>query len=153
VSTTFSHVGISVANLERSMVFYRDLLGMKVVEEVTFKGEKYEAILGLKGARGRIAILKSGTLAVELFEFVEPVPKASDSARPVCDHGITHLAIEVDDIAALYARLKAAGVGFHCPPLHFPECATATYARDPDGNVVEMLQPVAPGPERTIESA
>lgn len=150
MSATFSHVGISVANLERSLAFYRDLLGMTVVEEVTFRGEQYEAILGLEGARGRIAILKSGTLAVELFEFVEPVPKAADPARPVCDHGITHLAIEVDDIAGLYARLKAAGVRFHCPPLHFPACATATYARDPDGNVVEMLQPVAAGSESTV---
>lgn len=150
MSATFSHVGISVANLERSLAFYRDLLGMKVVEEVTFGGEKYEAILALKGARGRIAILKSGTLAVELFEFVEPVPKTAEPSRPVSDHGITHLAIEVDDIAGLYARLQAAGVRFHCPPLHFPACATATYARDPDGNVVEMLQPVAPGSESTV---
>lgn len=135
------------------MVFYRDLLGMEVVEQVTFQGEKYEAILGLRAARGRIAILKSGTLAVELFEFVEPVPKPADSARPVSDHGITHLAIEVDDIAGLYTRLKAAGVRFHCPPLYFPACATATYARDPDGNVVEMLQPVARPPEQTVASA
>lgn len=141
MSTTFSHVGISVASLERSVAFYRDLLGLKVVEEVSFQGERYEAILGLKGARGRIAILKSGNLAVELFEFDEPTPKPADRRRPVADHGITHIAIEVDDIAALYARLEAAGVTFHCPPIHFPACATATYARDPDGNVVELLQP------------
>lgn len=152
MSATFSHVGISVANLERSMAFYRDLLGMEVVEQVTFQGEQYEAILGLKGARGRIAILKSGTLAVELFEFIEPIPKPAEFARPVSDHGITHLAIEVDDIAALYTRLKSAGVRFHCPPLHFAACATATYARDPDGNVVEMMQPVAPASEQTVAS-
>jgi catechol 2,3-dioxygenase-like lactoylglutathione lyase family enzyme len=147
VTATFSHVGISVASLERSLAFYRDLLGMKVVEEVTFKGERYEAILALKGARGRIAILKSGNLALELFEFVEPTPKPADRTRPVSDHGITHVAVEVDNIQALYDRLSAAGVSFHCPPIHFPACATATYARDPDGNVVEMLQLVEAGSE------
>lgn len=147
MTATFSHVGISVVSLERSIAFYRDLLGMEVVEEVTFKGERYEAILALKGARGRIAILKSGNLAVELFEFAEPAPKPADRTRPVSDHGITHVAVEVDDIQALYDRLKAAGVSFHCAPIRFPACATATYARDPDGNVVEILQPVAAGSE------
>jgi len=147
VTATFSHVGISVVNLERSLAFYRDLLGMKVVEEVTFEGERYEAILALKGARGRIAILKSGNLAVELFEFMEPTPKAAEGMRPVSDHGITHVAVEVDDIQELYDRLRTAGVSFHCPPIHFPACATATYARDPDGNVVEMLQLAESGSE------
>jgi catechol 2,3-dioxygenase-like lactoylglutathione lyase family enzyme len=147
VTVTFSHVGISVVNLERSLAFYRDLLGMEVVEEVTFKGERYEAILALKGARGRIAILKSGNLAVELFEFMEPAPRPVGRTRPVSDHGITHVAVEVDDIQGLYERLSAAGVSFHCPPIHFPACATATYARDPDGNVVEILQLVEAGSE------
>lgn len=147
MTATFGHVGISVVNLERSLAFYRDLLGMKVVEEVTFNGERYEAILALKGARGRIAILKSGSLTIELFEFAEPAPKPANAPRPVSDHGITHVAVEVDDIQELYDRLSSAGVTFHCPPIHFPACATATYARDPDGNVVEILQLVEAGSE------
>jgi catechol 2,3-dioxygenase-like lactoylglutathione lyase family enzyme len=147
VTVTFSHVGISVANLERSIAFYRDLLGMTVVEEVTFGGARYEAILALKRARGRIAILKADSLVVELFEFLEPVPKAMDRMRPVSDHGITHVALEVDNVQELYERLSTAGVYFHSPPIHFPGCATAAYARDPDGNAVEMLQPVAAGQE------
>jgi hypothetical protein len=59
--------------------------------------------------------------------------------RPVCDHGITHLCLNVTDIDKEYERLNAAGMRFHCPPQHMG-ALKATYGRDPDGNVVELLE-------------
>lgn len=137
--TGFNHVGISVANLERSIAFYRDLLGMQVIQEVAFEGERYDSILGLKGAKGRIAILRVGNLELEFFEFARPAGQPADLNRPVCNQGIAHFAVQVEGLAGLYERLKDAGVAFHCPPTDFG-CAIATYLRDPDGNVIEMLQ-------------
>lgn len=139
-----NHVGVSVANLDRSIGFYRDLLGMDVVKQRPFSGEQYESILGLQGAEGRLALLQAGNMRLELFEFSHPSPKPGDSIRPVCDHGITHFCIEVNDVEDSYARLKAAGVSFHCPPLEFAT-GKATYGRDPDGNVFELLER-APAP-------
>lgn len=140
-----NHVGVSVSNLERSLGFYRDLLGLEVLIHRPFEGERYEKILGLKGVKGKVAFLKSksGGLQIELFEFAHPAPKPADAARPVCDQGITHFCIEVQDIEGEYARLKAAGVAFHCPPLDFSGQAKATYGRDPDGNVFELLEMTA----------
>lgn len=60
--------------------------------------------------------------------------------RPVCDHGITHFCLQVKDVRGEYARLKAAGILFHCPPQEFAGEAVVTYGRDPDGNVFELLQ-------------
>ena len=137
--TAFNHVGISVANLERSIRFYRGLLDMQVIQEVPFEGERYEAILGLTGAKGRIAILRLANLELEFFEFAHPAGRPAEPNRPVCDGGLAHFAVQVEDLAGMYARLKAAGVVFHCPPIDFG-CAIATYLRDPDGNVIEMLQ-------------
>lgn len=137
--TAFNHVGISVSNLERSIRFYRDLLGMAVIQEVSFEGERYEAILGLRGAKGRIAILRLANLELEFFQFASPAGKPAEPDRPVCDAGITHFAVQVEDLPGMYARLKSAGVVFHCPPTDFG-CASATYLRDPDGNVIELLQ-------------
>jgi catechol 2,3-dioxygenase-like lactoylglutathione lyase family enzyme len=137
--TAFNHVGISVADLQRSIRFYRDLLGMQVVQEVPFEGEKYDAILGLKGAKGRIAILRLGNLEVEFFEYQRPAGRPADPQRPVSDGGIAHFCVQVEDLAGMYARLQAAGVVFHCPPLRFGS-ESATYMRDPDGNVIELLQ-------------
>lgn len=137
-----NHVGISVSSLERSLKFYRDLLGMQEVVRRTFEGAHYETILRLKGAAGKVAFLtsKTGSLQIELFEFVQPAPKPLDPDRPVSDHGITHFCIEVQDIEGEYERLRAAGVVFHCPPLDYAGEVKATYGRDPDGNVFELFE-------------
>lgn len=139
------HVGISVASLDRALAFYRDLLGMQIVGQSTFGGEQYETILGLRGASGRVALLGLERMQIELFEFDSPRPAPAKPSRPVCDHGITHICIEVDDIDAEYRRLHAAGVVFHCPPLEFFGTVKATYGRDPDGNVFELTQGLAGG--------
>lgn len=138
-----NHVGVSVSNLDRSIAFYRDLLGMEVVVEGVFAGERYERILALKGASGKVALLKAANMQIELFEFSCPSPRRGDPQRPVCDHGITHFCIEVADIEAEYERLKSAGVTFHCQPLDFFGAAKATYGRDPDGNAFELLEKAA----------
>lgn len=137
----FNHVGISVADLNRSVAFYRDLLGMEViVAPKPFAEGPYEKIMALKGASGRVALVQGANLRLELFEFATPTPRPGDPNRPVCDQGITHFGIEVKDIENQYQRLKAAGVAFHCAPFNFRNIAIATYARDPDGNVFEMLE-------------
>jgi catechol 2,3-dioxygenase-like lactoylglutathione lyase family enzyme len=134
-----NHVVISVANLARSIYFYRDLLGMEVVVQKEFEGAQYEAILALKGVRGKLAVLRLGSLEIELLEFERPHAELGDPKRPVCDQGISHFCIEVIGIQGEYERLKAAGVSFHCPPLIIGT-EKATYGRDPDGNVFEMVE-------------
>ena len=58
----------------------------------------------------------------------------------MCDHGITHFCVRVIGIDDMFARLSAAGASFHCPPLKFEGVGTATYGRDPDGNVFELFE-------------
>ena len=128
-----------MSNLDRSIAFYSDIFGMEVLVLDAFEGEQYQRILRLPGVKGRVALLKGGNLQLELFEFSQPKPRASDPQRPVCDHGITHFCIEVDDLNAIYPRLVEAGVLFHCKPQKFFGAANATYGRDPDGNVFELL--------------
>jgi catechol 2,3-dioxygenase-like lactoylglutathione lyase family enzyme len=135
-----NHIGLSVSDLDRAIGFYRDLLGMSFVGRDTFGGEKYETIMGLNDAKGKVALLRLGNLQIEMFEFESPSVKVSDRVRPVCDHGISHFCLEVTDIHAEHARLAAAGVIFHCAPLSFSGNAIATYGRDPDGNVFELLE-------------
>lgn len=135
-----NHVGISVVNLERSLYFYRDLLGMRVVEHGEVAGESYERVLGLVGARGVAVLLRLNDMQVELFQFTSPTPRPSEIDYPVCDHRITHFCIEVVDIKMEYERLRVAGVVFHCPPVDFSGVAKATYGRDPDGNVFELWE-------------
>jgi catechol 2,3-dioxygenase-like lactoylglutathione lyase family enzyme len=134
------HIGISVSNLERSLAFYRDLFGMEEVLHKPFAGQVHDSIIGLPGTRGNVAIVRRGNWQLELFEFDHPHPKPGDPNRPACDHGITHFCLQVTDIQVEYERLKAAGVRFHCPPQTYQGRVIATYGRDPDGNIFELLE-------------
>ena len=136
-----NHIGISVRSLERSIEFYTDLANMSLVVQGEFEGAEYERVLGLAGARGKVALLRAPGLQLELFEFYHPQPRTKAADQPVSDHGISHFCLELDDIETEYRRLLAKGVVFHCPPVRFPRTGnTAAYGRDPDGNVFELLQ-------------
>ena len=146
------HVGMSVADLDRSVKFYREAFGMEVIVQEPFEGAQYDRIMALTGVRGRVALVQAGSLQLELFEFSTPRSAPAHPDRPVSDHGITHFCVEVDDLDKEYRRLLAAGVRFHCEPLAFSATERATYARDPDGNVFELLETTAqPVTERGID--
>lgn len=143
------HTAISTSNLERALAFYRDLLGFEVDIEFNWPvgTEVADKITGLKDSSARAAMLKAGNTMIELFQYESPLPQRGDSNRQVNEHGITHICLDVTDVDAEYERLQAAGVKFHCPPQEFGGVAKATYARDPDGNVIELqeiLQPTSP---------
>lgn len=134
------HTAISTPNLDRLLGFYRDLLGFEQISGGDFGGDaRIDAVVGLPNASGRAAMVKSGTVIIEFFEYKTPAGQPQATRRPVNDHGITHIAIAVSDIEAEYERLKKAGIAFHCPPQHMGTLK-ATYGRDPDGNVFELLE-------------
>ena len=137
------HTAISTPDLDRALAFYRDLLGAEVMSEFEWPvGAKVaDSIVGLDGSSARAVMLKLGNAMIELFEYHTPEPRTGDSNRPVCDHGITHICLDVTDVKAEYERLVAAGMTFHCPPQDLG-AAWATYGRDPDGNVIELQEVV-----------
>ena len=143
------HTAVSTGNLQRALAFYRDLLGFEVVLEAGWPSgtEVADKITGLKHSAARWVMLKAGNAMIEVFEYQSPPPKPGDPGRPVCDHGLTHICLDVTDLDAEYERLKAAGMKFHCPPQDLGGVLRTTYGRDPDGNVIELqevLQPDGP---------
>jgi catechol 2,3-dioxygenase-like lactoylglutathione lyase family enzyme len=136
-----NHVGISVSSLERSIAFYCEMLDMELAGPViSFGGELFLKVMALDDPKGRIGFLRNGSFQLELFEFSQPAAASKDPNYSVADRGISHFCVNVIDIDATYEKLLAAGVRFHCPVLTFPGGARATYARDPDGNVFELLE-------------
>jgi catechol 2,3-dioxygenase-like lactoylglutathione lyase family enzyme len=145
--TGIHHVAISTPDAERLLEFYRDLLGMRVVYDQTWPvgTAKADAITGLSGSSARQLLLRCGNAYVELFEFRAPEARPGDPDRPVCDHGVTHLCLDVEDLDGEYERLSEAGVRFHCEPQDLGPLGPGvsvrtTYARDPDGTVVELQE-------------
>lgn len=146
--TGFHHVGISVADLERAIAFYRDVFGMEQACGIlAIANEKNERIMALPKPAGRMTVVAKGSLVLELFEFSHPRPATKDPDYSVADHGLTHFGFWVDDIEGTYEHMRQAGVRFHSPVLQFEGGIKAAYGRDCDGNVFELLEqgtPVVP---------
>lgn len=155
--TAVWHTGVHVADVERSIRFYRDLLGMRLVHRQEQATAYTGTLVGYPGAQLRIAQLalahrSAGSLSthdLELVEYVVPRgrPLQSERNRP----GITHLAFAVTDITATYERLHADGVRFISPPMTVESGintgGSCCYFLDPDDLTLELVQP----PPRRIQ--
>lgn len=144
------HVGLTVTDLERSVAFYRDILGLTYLGEMEMEGPETERLFQQKDCKARVAYLNgSPELAappVELIQFVgqEPERQAGNLFRT----SISELCFAVEDIDREYLRLKDLGVEFLSEPQTFDSTeygfgkSRAVYLRDPDGIVLELLQPL-----------
>ena len=92
------HTGITVSNLERSLAFWRDVLGFELSHTAHQKGELAQEITGVKGAEIRLAVLKTpGGHKIELLEYLAPADRQRGNLRP-CDIGSVHVALLVEDL-------------------------------------------------------
>ena len=139
-----THIGICVADLERSLRFYRDLLGFTVEHELAVEGEPTDTLLRLRGTNLRALYLTRDGVRIELLHFASP-PAPPPRERPMNEHGLTHLSFRVADLDAMVAGLQAAGVRvLEETVLRFPEFQSAAcFIVDPDGQLIELVQ--APG--------
>jgi catechol 2,3-dioxygenase-like lactoylglutathione lyase family enzyme len=99
------HVGITVAQLDRSLAFYRDLLGMSVIG--LSDDEDVGAIVGIPGASARIADLDAGNGQIlELLEYVSHADGHLDGPDTV---GSCHLSLQIGELGSALSRLASAG--------------------------------------------
>lgn len=147
------HAAISTPDLDRAIAFYCDVLGFqrRAGAEWPVGTAQADRVVGLEDSAARAAMLWAGNVHLELFQYSSPVPQPRDPGARVCDHGITHLCLDVTDVDAEYARLTRAGMAFNGPPQSIFGVRTA-YGHDPDGNVVE-LQEVVDAPDLAMPAA
>ncbi len=134
------HVGISVGDLERSVHFYRDLLGIEVIG-ITGE-EDVGSVSGITGARARFADLDAGN--GQLLELIEYQTGTDSQPRAANAAGTSHLSLRVGDMGAMLTVLAADGI----TPLGATatlsggvwEGCTVVYVRDPDGMIVELIE-------------
>ncbi len=148
--TAIDHLNIVVADLDRSVRFYTELLGFRLIKEAQLEGEWIDRIVGLKGVKGQVAyvVAPAGEPRIELLHYESPTgenPVANSQANTI---GLRHFAMRVDDIAAMTATLRAAGVDVLSDPVKVPHGVvnhdqgekTLVYFRDPDGVVLELAE-------------
>lgn len=146
--TGIAHTSFTVSDLEQSLAFYRDLLGMVVVGEVEREGEFIEQVVGFPGARLRIVGLKLPQGSEHRLELIEyRVPRGHRIDTRTCNPGSTHLCFVTDDIHTAYEDLRQQGVRFKSPPVRIPSGPNAggydVYFLDPDDITLELSQPAS----------
>ena len=138
------HTGITVANLERSLEFWRDVLGFEFSHQAHQRGEMAEQITGVKGAELKLAVLKAPSgHKIELLEYVAPNDRKRADLRS-CDVGHVHVALLVDELDAVLQRIAAFGWAAAGKPQLLTAGPNAgkrvVYARDPDGHTLELME-------------
>lgn len=139
--TQIRHVGLVVADLERALAFWCDLLGFRVAKRMDESGTHIDAMMGLKDVRVTTAKLAApdGNL-IELLHFHSHPDQPAWTGTPHST-GFTHIALTVDDLDAVCKKLAQAGVFFFAPPQRSPDgYAKVTYCRGPEGVLLELVE-------------
>lgn len=142
--TTSHHVGITVQSLERSLAFYRDVLGFEVVFSWNPRESYIGELVGCPDVDLHSVVLRipASELFLELLEYrdVERSPIDPANANP----GTVHIAFYVDDLERLYGELRSRGVASLSDPVTPTigpnKGGRAVYMVDPDGVRVELIQ-------------
>jgi catechol 2,3-dioxygenase-like lactoylglutathione lyase family enzyme len=138
------HTGITVSNLERSLGFWRDILGFELSHTAHQTGELAREITGVSGAELKLAVLKTpGGHKIELLEYLAPTDRNHACLRP-SDVGHAHVALLVDDLDAVLEKILASGWKAAGRPQTLKSGPNAgkrvVYVRDPDGTTIEFMQ-------------
>ncbi len=142
--TGLNHAGLQVRDLERSLAFYRDVLGLELVTQWVRDEDYIQELVGYPGVALHSAILRVPTdeTFLELIEYrnVDREPVDTATANP----GTAHVCFYVDDLDAFHRHLVAEGVEAISEPVTPTvgpnKGGRAVYVIDPDGIRVELVQ-------------
>jgi catechol 2,3-dioxygenase-like lactoylglutathione lyase family enzyme len=132
--TSFNHIGLCVADRERSRRFYEGLLGFQFWWELELPDAGTEKLLQLQRPIGvRATYLVRDGLVLELLDYSKR--DVHSQQRVMDDVGLTHISLSVSDLAAALAMVDEFGGSV------VQETVTEQFAmiRDPDGQLIELL--------------
>jgi catechol 2,3-dioxygenase-like lactoylglutathione lyase family enzyme len=144
--TEMHHIGLTVENIETSVQFYRDVLGLTLVRrrevDAAYVGEQ----TGYPGVHLSVASFKAqpeSTQSIEMVEYKNHIGKKSSTATN-CP-GNTHLCFQTKDLLSAFEELRAQGVRFRSDPVTITagpnKGGLVVYLYDPDDYVIELFQP------------
>ena len=138
------HISVTVSDMERSLAFYRDLLGMEQIETHRLEGETISNMVGKDDVVMQVVRLQapeSPGMLLDLQEYVQPQGKISNGK--LGDVGHSHICFGVPNLAQAYQELKAEGVAFVSEPVSFDlgwAIVHVVFFEDPDGYILELMQ-------------
>ncbi len=144
------HVGLTVSDMDQSIEFYRDILGLNFIGEILMEGSETEALFQKKGCRARVAYLNGSDQLdmppVELIQFLDMETQSKNAS--LFQTSISELCFYTKDIDKIYEHLQKHAVECLSAPQNFDFTANgfgksrAFYFKDKDGIILEMMQPL-----------
>jgi catechol 2,3-dioxygenase-like lactoylglutathione lyase family enzyme len=144
------HFSFTVSDIDQSIAFYRDILGLELVHTQEQSNPYTRKLVGYPDAHLRVAMFKTpasicspSNHVLELVEYVAPDGIKLDTGT--CNVGSAHMAFVVDDIFATYEAWRHQGVRFRSDPVAIEsgmnEGGHTVYFLDPDDITLEIIQP------------
>ena len=135
------HVGIVIQDMEQSLRFWRDIMGLKVAVDFWEEGKFIDTVQQLTGVK--LHMIKLSAPDGSMVELLHDVAHPTDSPGQdkLCDAGIRHIAFTVADVEDAWRTLTQHGCQVLSTPTSSPDGrARLFFARDPEGNLLEIVQ-------------
>jgi catechol 2,3-dioxygenase-like lactoylglutathione lyase family enzyme len=134
------HVGVTVSDMDRSLEFYRDVVGMQVQADDLHVDdmEQFDALTDNRGSKLRVAWLNDGVFTLQLIQYLA----AGGATLELRHHnvGSPHLSFFVADADAKYKEVRARGdVKVTSEVIQLGPKSRTFYVEDPDGLPVEFF--------------
>lgn len=141
--TGTNHTSFTVSDLDRSVAFWREVIGLELISLEPRDPALIEKVVGVEGANIMVAYLSGHGHTVELIQYLAPADREHITPRP-CDTGFAHIAYDVSDLDAVMEAAAAHGIEPINPPASVDKGPNAgfrvVYSRDPDGITIEFIE-------------
>ena len=140
--STMNHISFTVSDLDASVCFYRDVLGLECISLAERDEEFSSAVTGIPGVQMRIAYMKAANCSVELIQYVSGQGAKLDTATN--NPGSAHVCFNVCDYDAWMQRMEENHVRM-CGALCYVPAGPnkgkrVCYMLDNDGNHLEFIE-------------
>ena len=140
--TRIDNVGIVVDDLDAAIAFFEEL-GLEVEGRTTVEGDVVDRVVGLKGTRSEIAMMRTpdGHGRLELTRYQHPAAVGPDPrSEPANTRGMGRVMFTVDDIDDVVGRLRALGGELVGEIIRYGNAYRLCYLRGPEGIILALAQ-------------
>ena len=135
------HTGIVSKNLKKSIYFWVNLIGFRVVKTLNEEGDLIDKIIGYKNAKVKTIKLEDNFKnLIEILFFLNSPKQPKTKIKPY-SLGYTHISLTVKNINYLYKNLKKNKIIFNSAPKISAEGRVImTYCKTPEGAYLELVE-------------
>mgnify|MGYP003758682193 FL=1 len=135
-----NHTGLVVNNLDESINFYRDVIGLEVIGHKERDGGPISEVVGYEYVHMKAALLDLGnSIVLELIEYIKPEAELRLSEERAVI-GASHIGFEVENIEETAKHMVEKGARILNAPAAIIPGRFSCYLQDPDGNWLEFVE-------------